>query len=71
LGAIVGQYKSAVTKRINRIRKTPGTPVWQRNYYEHIIRNEDELRRIREYIRLNPMKWELDRENPNRTGYNP
>ena len=71
LGAIVGQYKSAVTRRINRIRKTPGAPVWQRNYYEHIVRKEDELRRIREYIRLNPLKWGLDRENPNRTGHNP
>ncbi len=39
---------------------------WQRNYYEHIIRNEDELKKIREYIRNNPLKWHLDRENPKR-----
>jgi len=71
LGAIVRSFKSAVTKRINEIQNTAGTPVWQRNYYEHIVRNEDELGRIREYIRLNPLKWELDRENPNRTGRNP
>ena len=38
--------------------------VWQRNYYEHIIRNDDELNRIREYIINNPAKWDLDRENP-------
>ena len=38
--------------------------LWQRNYYEHIIRNEDELNRIRQYIEDNPLKWEMDRENP-------
>ncbi len=38
--------------------------VWQRNYYEHIIRNENELNRIREYIINNPKKWEFDRDNP-------
>jgi hypothetical protein len=46
-------------------RKTPGIKIWQRNYYEHIIRKENELNRIREYIQNNPMKWEFDRENPN------
>ncbi len=71
LGAIVGNFKSVTARRINRIRRTPGAPVWQRNYYEHIIRSEDELGPIRKYIRLNPLKWELDRENPNRSGYNP
>jgi REP element-mobilizing transposase RayT len=39
---------------------------WQRNYYEHIIRNEDELNRIREYIRTNPLKWQFDKDNPSR-----
>ncbi len=68
LGAFVAGYKSAVTKRINRIRGTPGFPVWQRNYYDHIIRNEDELNRIREYIANNPLRWHLDRENPDRIG---
>ncbi|HSW39300.1 MAG TPA: hypothetical protein VLL97_07400 [Acidobacteriota bacterium] len=38
--------------------------LWQRNYYEHIIRDDDELNRIREYIVNNPAKWALDRENP-------
>ncbi|MFQ5913448.1 MAG: hypothetical protein ACE5JS_09720 [Nitrospinota bacterium] len=42
----------------------PGSSVWQRNYYEHIIRNEGELHRIREYIVNNPAEWALDRENP-------
>jgi REP element-mobilizing transposase RayT len=64
VGAIVRGFKSAVTKRINQIRRTPGLPVWQRNYYEHVIRNEGELTRIREYIVDNPSQWALDRENP-------
>lgn len=64
LGSIVRGFKSATTKRINEIRGTPGTAVWQRNYYEHVIRNESELIRIREYIANNPHQWSLDRENP-------
>ncbi len=39
--------------------------LWQRNYYEHIIRDEESLNRIREYIANNPLQWDLDRENPN------
>jgi hypothetical protein len=42
--------------------------LWQRNYYEHVLRNDRELDRIREYIATNPLKWALDRENPQRTG---
>jgi REP element-mobilizing transposase RayT len=60
---IVRLFKSAVTKKINQIRNTPTNPVWQRNYYEHIIRNDDELNRIREYIVNNPLKWESDENN--------
>ncbi len=60
LGAIVGSYKSAVTKRINEVRKTSGTGIWQRNYYEHIIRNETELNKIRDYILTNPLNWKKD-----------
>jgi putative transposase len=51
-------------KRINALRNTPGVPIWQRNYYEHIIRNEDALNRIRQYIVDNPVRWASDRENP-------
>jgi putative transposase len=64
LGAIVGNFKSVTARRINRIRHTPGLDVWQRNYYEHIIRNERALQRIREYIINNPLQWNLDIENP-------
>ena len=64
LGAIIGQFKSKTAKRINALRGTPGIPVWQRNYYDHIIRNDADLHRIRTYIRNNPLKWALDEENP-------
>jgi REP element-mobilizing transposase RayT len=64
IGAIIRGFKSAVTKRINQIRNTPGHPVWQRNYYEHVIRNEDGMNRIREYIIANPAKWDDDENNP-------
>jgi REP element-mobilizing transposase RayT len=47
-------FKAATTTRINEIRQSPGAPVWQRNYYEHVIRNDHELQRIREYIAYNP-----------------
>jgi REP element-mobilizing transposase RayT len=58
LGAIIGQFKSKVTKKIREAGKMQFK--WQRNYYEHIIRNERDLYRIRKYIELNPLKWELD-----------
>jgi REP element-mobilizing transposase RayT len=61
---IVRSFKSAVTKRINELHKTPGASVWQRNFHEHIIRNEMELNNVRQYIARNPLKWETDRENP-------
>jgi putative transposase len=57
LGAIMAGYKAVVTKRINQNRGTPGMPVWQRNYWEHVIRDEAELQRIREYIQTNPARW--------------
>jgi REP element-mobilizing transposase RayT len=60
---IIRSFKSAVAKRINEWRGTLGAPVWQRNYYEHIVRDDESLNRIREYIASNPMQWECDREN--------
>ncbi len=45
------------------MRSTPGIPVWQRNYYEHIIRNEEELALIRDYIANNVIEWKNDKEN--------
>ncbi|MCZ7542020.1 MAG: transposase [Anaerolineae bacterium] len=64
LSAIVGSFKSAVTKQINEIRKTPRMTIWQRGYYDHVIRDEEDLNRIRQYIVDNPAHWELDSENP-------
>ncbi len=64
IGSIIGQFKSIVKKNINRIRNTPALPVWQRNYYERVIRNEYELQRIREYIIFNPLKWDEDEYHP-------
>jgi len=61
LGAIIRGYKSSVTKEINIIRKTSGSPIWQRNYYEHIIRNEIELNNISHYILNNPQNWGKDK----------
>jgi REP element-mobilizing transposase RayT len=67
LPTIVGALKSAATRRINRWRGTPGEPVWQRNYYEHIVRGRRALQRIRQYIRQNPARWRRDRNHPERT----
>jgi putative transposase len=67
LPEIVRAFKSFSARRTNLMRKTPGTPVWQRNYYVHIIRNEDDLQKINQYIRDNPTNWEQDQENPNIT----
>ncbi len=61
---IIRSFKSAATKRVNESHGTPGTKLWQRNYYEHIIRNDDELNRIRQYIIDNPINWDTDRNNP-------
>ncbi|OGT98751.1 MAG: hypothetical protein A2X80_06045 [Geobacteraceae bacterium GWB2_52_12] len=64
LGQIIGYFKYQSTKQINQMRKNPGYPVWQRNYYERVIRDERELDAARKYIVENPIKWDLDRENP-------
>jgi len=68
LGTIVRSFKSAVSKGIRESGGAARVAIWQRNYFEHIIRNDDALHRIREYITNNPARWSLDRENPDRTG---
>ncbi len=68
LGSIIGQFKSIVTKRLRSTGLSDFC--WQRNYYEHVIRNESDLNDIREYISYNPQKWLEDHENPSiQTGY--
>ena len=64
LGGLIGAFKTVSTKGINQLRNNPGCPVWQRNYYERVIRNERELATVRQYIVNNPMKWALDKDNP-------
>ena len=61
LPKIIGRFKMQTAKNINFMRNTSGSAIWQRSYYDHIIRNEEDLTRIREYIINNPIKWELDR----------
>jgi REP element-mobilizing transposase RayT len=68
LGAVIQNFKSVSTRKINKIRNNPGCPVWQRNYYEHVIRNEADLANIRQYIVNNPLKWDLDENNPVNVG---
>jgi putative transposase len=64
VGSIIAGFKSAVTKRINMVRSNPGCPVWQRNYYERVVRTETELANIRQYITENPLRWDQDENNP-------
>jgi len=63
LPEIIGYFKMNTAKRINLLRNTPGIPVWQRNYYERVIRSESELFEIRRYVQENHLKWDLDPEN--------
>ena len=57
LPKVIGYFKMNAAKRINILHQTPGAPVWLRNYYEHIIRNEEDYERIWDYIDFNPQKW--------------
>lgn len=68
-GAIVGAFKSMTTNDYIRGVNESGWPrfackLWQKNFFEHIIRDADELNKIREYIRQNPLRWACDRYNP-------
>jgi putative transposase len=58
LSTIIGNFKGAVTKR------SSGRPLWQRSFYDRIVRNQDELEAIRGYIFMNPERWAGDRFNP-------
>ncbi len=60
LSVVLRSFKSAATKRINESRKTPGETIWQSRYYDHIIRDRRELKRVREYISNNPQNWAND-----------
>ncbi len=64
LPTIIRSFKSAVTKRLNESGEYLPATIWQRNYYEHVIRNEKELNLAIEYINSNPVKWVMDKDNP-------
>jgi REP element-mobilizing transposase RayT len=66
LGDVVGAFKSISAITCNRALDRAGCPFWQRNYYEHVIRHDDDLNRIRDYIINNPAHWAEDQENPAR-----
>jgi len=68
VGEIIRAFKARCTHSINHLRGVQGVSIWQRNYYEHIIRNESSLQEIREYIANNPAQWAIDRENPDAVG---
>lgn len=68
LGAIVGGYKAAVSREINRLRPGAAYNLWQPNYFEHVIRTERALESIREYIATNVERWSADALNPDGRG---
>ena len=63
LSAVVGSYKSYVSKMFHM--EHPGVTLWQRSFYDHIIRDENAYCEIKRYIQENPLKWDLDEYNPN------
>jgi putative transposase len=66
LGAFLQNFKSVSTRKINQNTHSHGRMIWQRDYFERIIRDEAELSRIQRYIVENPAQWQVDRENPGR-----
>jgi putative transposase len=62
LSSCIAGFKSAVTKRINLLRQNTDIPIWQRSYYESILRDEKYLAAVREYIINNPRNWQNDQD---------
>ena len=60
---VIGYLKMNTAKRINILLNGTGVPIWQRNYYEHIVRNDQAYNAIRQYIHFNPASWDADKEN--------
>lgn len=63
LGSFVAGFKAVTSKRINLLGGTPGAKVWQRNYWERVVRDEKDLNRLREYIVQNPSNWGRNEDN--------
>ena len=64
MGELVGAFKTVSTKQVNLLRGSPGAQLWQRGFYEHVVRKPREIDRLRTYIVQNPLKWELDEYHP-------
>jgi putative transposase len=64
LSSFVSGFKATSTKRVNDARRTPGLKVWQRSFFERVIRDDDAFLKAAEYILNNPMRWEFDKHNP-------
>ena len=64
LGRVVRAFKSVSAITANEALGRSGQPFWQRNYYEHVIRDEEELNVVRRYVRENPLRWSDDPDNP-------
>ncbi len=62
---VIGAFKSISTIKVNKLLGRRGVPLWQRSYYEHIVRTGEDLMKIQRYISENPLMWSLDPENPN------
>ena len=58
LQSLIGQFKSSVTKQVHVLRRRSGSPVWQSGFYEHVVRDQHDLNRIRRYIADNPIRWQ-------------
>ena len=63
LSKIIGRFKMNSSKLINNIRNSTGAHIWQRGYYDHIIRNDEDLNNIKQYIQNNPQNWDKDKNN--------
>ena len=63
LSEVIRGFKTYSGRRVNEVRGTPGRAVWRRGYYEHVVRNEEDMNRIRQYFQENPLRWSLKREN--------
>lgn len=68
LPTVIGSFKSAASRDIRMLSSLTSVPVWQRGYYERVVRTEEELEAIRRYVLENPSAWTADPENPARSG---
>ena len=73
LSEIIRGFKTFSARQINRARNVSDLPVWQRGFHEHVVRSDESLSNIRQYIETNPARWAIDRENPafGRAGHRP